>query len=94
MSATVDTLMLSEYFVGVPIIEIPGRTYPVRQIFLEEFLGITNYTLRMESDCLKTPTFRNNVDDTIPIEEKEDQCLTLAELRLRYNGNICIKPYY
>lgn len=32
MSATIDTDMFSEYFGGVPVLEIPGFTYPVKQV--------------------------------------------------------------
>lgn len=32
MSATIDTDMFSEYYDGAPVLEIPGFTYPVKQV--------------------------------------------------------------
>lgn len=38
MSATVNADLFSSYFRGAPVLEIPGRTVPVQQVFLEEIL--------------------------------------------------------
>lgn len=35
MSATLNATLFSEYFRGAPVLDIPGRTFPVEQIFLE-----------------------------------------------------------
>lgn len=43
MSATIDTTMFSEYFGKCPVIEIPGRSFPVTQVFLEDCIELTNF---------------------------------------------------
>ncbi|CAH2240666.1 jg8050 [Pararge aegeria aegeria] len=45
MSATMNADLFSIYFNKVPVIEIPGRTFPVEQLFLEDILDETDYTL-------------------------------------------------
>lgn len=41
MSATIDTTLFSEYFGGCPIVDAPGRSYPVqgKNLHLGCFLG-------------------------------------------------------
>ena len=41
MSATVNAELFSSYFGGAPVLDIPGRTFPVEQTFLEDILDIT-----------------------------------------------------
>lgn len=43
MSATIDTSLFSDYFGKCPVIEVPGRAYPVQQFFLEDCLEMTNF---------------------------------------------------
>lgn len=45
MSATMDAKKFSDYFGGAPIVEIPGRTHPVRMVSLECALVATGYRL-------------------------------------------------
>ncbi|KAL7132403.1 hypothetical protein ABFS83_12G071400 [Erythranthe nasuta] len=45
MSATLDADLFSSYFGGVPMVQIPGFTYPVRTHFLESILEATGYQL-------------------------------------------------
>jgi len=46
MSATVDASLFAGYFGGdVPVLEAQGRTFPVRQLFLEDLYEATGYTL-------------------------------------------------
>ncbi|GER44447.1 ATP-dependent RNA helicase [Striga asiatica] len=53
MSATLDAELFSSYFDGVPLVQIPGFTYPVRIHFLEDILETTGYQL----------TTYNQIDD-------------------------------
>lgn len=39
MSATINTEKFSEYFDDAPVIQIPGRTHPVTQFFLEDLIA-------------------------------------------------------
>ena len=43
MSATIDTTLFSEYFNNCPIIEVPGRAYPVTEYYLEDCIQMTNF---------------------------------------------------
>ncbi|XP_075976970.1 putative ATP-dependent RNA helicase DHX57 [Anticarsia gemmatalis] len=45
MSATLNADLFSEYFDNIPVLEIPGRTFPVEQLFLEDIMEMTNYVL-------------------------------------------------
>ncbi|XP_049875313.1 putative ATP-dependent RNA helicase DHX57 [Pectinophora gossypiella] len=45
MSATLNADLFAGYFEKVPILEIPGRTFPVEQLFLEDIMEMTNYVL-------------------------------------------------
>ncbi|XP_058180538.1 DExH-box ATP-dependent RNA helicase DExH3 [Rhododendron vialii] len=45
MSATLNAELFSSYFGGAPMIHIPGFTYPVRSLFLENILETTGYRL-------------------------------------------------
>eukprot|EP00090_Calanus_glacialis_P015911 TRINITY_DN25023_c0_g1_i1.p1 TRINITY_DN25023_c0_g1~~TRINITY_DN25023_c0_g1_i1.p1 ORF type:complete len:1347 (-),score=453.74 TRINITY_DN25023_c0_g1_i1:75-3920(-) len=49
MSATVNADLFSGYFKGAPVLEIPGRTFPVQQVFLEEILENIPYCLEENS---------------------------------------------
>lgn len=93
MSATVDTALLSKYFGEVPIIEIPGRTFPVEQIFLEDLLQKMHYKAEIGSDSLSSNVERFNnwtAENTLPDTSIADDKLNLPQLRLRYKGKICL----
>ncbi|KAK0098694.1 hypothetical protein PV326_005105 [Microctonus aethiopoides] len=49
MSATLKAQDFSLYFGGAPTLNIPGRTFPVEQIFLEEIIGHVNYIIEENS---------------------------------------------
>lgn len=49
MSATIDTTLFSKYFNDCPVIEIPGRAFPVQQYFLEDCVELTNFVPSMEN---------------------------------------------
>ncbi|KAK5138012.1 hypothetical protein LTR08_005809 [Meristemomyces frigidus] len=44
MSATVDAQKFSNYLDGAPIIDVPGRTFPVQARFLEDAIELTGHT--------------------------------------------------
>ncbi|KAF9108800.1 ATP-dependent RNA helicase dhx29 [Mortierella sp. AM989] len=50
MSATVDSERFSQYFNGCPVLEVPGRTFPVHPMFLEDVIDATGYTLEEDSE--------------------------------------------
>ena len=46
MSATLNASSFASYFgQTVPMLDIPGRTFPVKQIFLEEILDRIQFTI-------------------------------------------------
>ncbi|KAJ2502220.1 hypothetical protein GGH96_001292 [Coemansia sp. RSA 1972] len=45
MSATIDVSLFSMYFDNCPVIDIPGRTFPVRDMFLEDVVQASGYVL-------------------------------------------------
>lgn len=45
MSATVDAHKFATYFNGAPILNVPGRTFPVEQRFLEDALQVTGHVV-------------------------------------------------
>lgn len=49
MSATLNASLFSNYFNNAPVLEIPGRTFPVEQIFLEDILERTGFVLEPDS---------------------------------------------
>ena len=53
MSATLNADLFSSYFLGTPVLDIPGRTFPVEQLFLEDVLEIVPYSLEEHSPYAK-----------------------------------------
>ncbi|XP_033098056.1 ATP-dependent RNA helicase dhx29-like [Anneissia japonica] len=49
MSATVDSSKMSAYFSHCPVVSIPGRTYPVQVLHLEDVIERTGYKLDDDS---------------------------------------------
>lgn len=45
MSATLEAQRFSNYLGGVPVLNIPGRTFPVEMKYLEDAIELTNYRL-------------------------------------------------
>ncbi|KAJ2330142.1 hypothetical protein IWW51_000133 [Coemansia sp. RSA 2702] len=45
MSATIDVGLFSMYFDGCPVVDVPGRSYPVRSMFLEDIVEESGYVL-------------------------------------------------
>ena len=44
MSATINQRVFVEYFNGAPVLEIPGFTYPVQDIYLEDLVPKLDYS--------------------------------------------------
>lgn len=96
--------LFCEYFGNIPIIVIPGRTFPVEQFFLEDILETTKYVLEEDSEYSKQ--IKRDVDDIdimiesadvnyanyMPRDNVRDECLTAAQVMARYKGiydNVC-----
>ena len=62
MSATVDSERFSKYLGGAPVLNVPGRTYPVRVQYLEDALELTGYTVD-KSAQVKMESLDDDDDD-------------------------------
>lgn len=45
MSATLDAKLFCNFFNGAPVINVPGRTFPVANYYLEDLLDATNHII-------------------------------------------------
>ncbi|KAK1283145.1 putative pre-mRNA-splicing factor ATP-dependent RNA helicase [Acorus calamus] len=50
MSATINADLFSKYFGNAPTIHIPGLTFPVAEVYLEDILEKTRYSIKSEYD--------------------------------------------
>ena len=61
MSATLNASSFASYFKDkVPVIDIPGRTFPVKQFFLEEILEKTQFVIEENSQYAKKRPKQDN----------------------------------
>lgn len=70
MSATLEAQRFSTYLGGVPVLNIPGRTFPVEMKYLEDAIEMTNYRLSEEE---ANTTFDDEVDEMTPENVQGDQ---------------------
>ncbi|KAI0534078.1 ATP dependent RNA helicase [Xylaria digitata] len=70
MSATVDAERFSNYLGRAPVLNVPGRTFPVQIKYLEDALEVTGYTLNQQGHEKMT-----DLDDD-PIEDENDPSTT------------------
>ncbi|XP_052750294.1 putative ATP-dependent RNA helicase DHX57 [Galleria mellonella] len=78
MSATLNAELFSDYFDKVPVLEIPGRTFPVEQLFLEDIMEITNYVLE-ENGPYARKTKKGDKDKRQDLETELETCDVRAE---------------
>ncbi|VDL74592.1 unnamed protein product [Nippostrongylus brasiliensis] len=64
MSATIDTKMFIEFFGGCPVIEMEGRTFPVKHYFLEDVIQMLKY-------MPPEPEKKRKEDADVEVEEKD-----------------------
>lgn len=53
MSATLESELFCSFFNNAPLISVPGRTFPVRDYFLEDILEATNHVIEEGSRYAK-----------------------------------------
>jgi len=61
MSATVDAMKFSKYLDGAPILNVPGRTFPVQTQFLEDAVELTGFVVN--EDGYRKNKFDNDEDE-------------------------------
>ncbi|VDO94441.1 unnamed protein product [Heligmosomoides polygyrus] len=64
MSATIDTKMFIEFFGGCPVIEMEGRTFPVKHFFLEDVVTMLKY-------MPPPPEKKRKEDADVEVDEKD-----------------------
>lgn len=70
MSATVDAQKFSQYLGGVPIISVPGRTFPVESKFLEDAIELTGY----RNEDATADNVKDEAEDDVDSQDtKKDQ---------------------
>ena len=81
MSATVDAERFSKYLDGAPILNVPGRTFPVQVKYLEDAVELTGYTTFDNGSHEKF----NDLDDDLDIVENDpsdsDKAKSTKDLR-------------
>lgn len=92
MSATLNAKLFCNYFqFKVPLIDIPGKAFHVEQIFLENLLHLTGYTLEEDSTYAKKRNY-DNYDDQYdhqeevkpPQDGQKDEVLNAKQIQWRY----------
>ncbi|XP_064538961.1 putative ATP-dependent RNA helicase DHX57 [Drosophila montana] len=97
MSATLNATLFSDYFGGAPVLDIPGRTFPVQQLFLEDILDSCDFVMECDTKyCRKLKKKEQDVLEQLlefadiqassepPGQKIKDENLTLAETYSRY----------
>ncbi|XP_044008649.1 putative ATP-dependent RNA helicase DHX57 isoform X2 [Aphidius gifuensis] len=78
MSATLKAESFSTYFNGTPIINIPGRTFPVESLYLEDIIETINFVF--EEGSRYTKRVRGGLEQLeIELETADVTCLTEIE---------------
>lgn len=71
MSATVDAKRFSTYLGGAPVLNIPGRTFPVQVKYLEDAIHLTKY--RLDDPHSATVVLDEEDDGDSSEKEQSDQ---------------------
>ncbi|CAG9856904.1 unnamed protein product [Phyllotreta striolata] len=98
MSATVNASLFSEYFGDIPIVNIPGRTFPVEQYFLEDIMETAGYVLeegseycrklKPDDDYVEVMTSASDLDseNNKPRDNVRDENLKALQILARYGS--------
>lgn len=74
MSATINADLFSKYFGNAPTVHIPGLTFPVTDLFLEDVLEKTRYKMNSKLDSFQGNSRRSRRQDS-----KKDHLTALFE---------------
>lgn len=98
MSATLNAALFSNYFGQVPVLEIPGRTFPVEQLFIEDILERSGFVLEPDSQycrrlnkneqqqlCDELEYSDVKAANAAPPKSIRDENLSLSDLYGRYS---------
>lgn len=65
MSATVDSEKISNFFGGCPVIHVPGRSFPVTPLYLEDAIERTGWSISEDSPYAKRRDFHATTSNGI-----------------------------
>lgn len=100
MSATLNASLFSEYFGSIPVVNIPGRTFPVEQYFLEDIMETTGYVLedgseycrklKNDDDYIEVMMAANELNYTTnrPRDNVRDENLHATQILARYQSKL------
>uniref|UniRef100_A0A8C7X9C5 RNA helicase n=1 Tax=Oryzias sinensis TaxID=183150 RepID=A0A8C7X9C5_9TELE len=83
MSATVDCHKFSSYFNRCPVINIPGRTFPVEVYHLEDIVEQTGYVLEKDSEYSQRILEEEEAVVSVAVSQKGGKTLQHQEVILR-----------
>lgn len=69
MSATVDAQRFSSYLENAPILQVPGRTFPVQTRFLEDAIEVTGYSPDGKSNSVDLDDLDESGKETVRAEK-------------------------
>jgi ATP-dependent RNA helicase DHX29 len=75
MSATVDASRFSKYLGNAPIVNVPGRTFPVRSLFLEDAIEFTHY---VNQNAMRTQDVEIDADTEVSSSNREKMLARLG----------------
>lgn len=98
MSATLNASLFSNYFGHAPVLEIPGRTFPVEQLFMEDIMERSGFVLEPDSHycrrlnkneqqqlCDELEYSDVKAANAAPPKSIRDENLSLSDIYGRYN---------
>uniref|UniRef100_A0A3P9KB24 RNA helicase n=1 Tax=Oryzias latipes TaxID=8090 RepID=A0A3P9KB24_ORYLA len=83
MSATVDCHKFSSYFNRCPVINIPGRTFPVEVYHLEDIVEQTGYVLEKDSEYSQRILEEEEAVVSVAVSQKGGKTMQHQEVVLR-----------
>ncbi|XP_070497606.1 dosage compensation regulator mle isoform X2 [Chironomus tepperi] len=72
MSATIDTTMFGDYFGNCPVIEVPGRAFPVKQYFLEDAIELCKFVPPPDNRKKRKGGDDDGSEEVINAEEQDE----------------------
>lgn len=78
MSATVDAEKFSKYLNGAPVMNVPGRTFPVHTHYLEDVIEVTGF--KVEEDSRSSRGRNDWADDNDAEVEADKEAVTSTSL--------------
>ncbi|KAF6200626.1 hypothetical protein GE061_005069 [Apolygus lucorum] len=78
MSATIDTTLFSEYFNKCPVLEVPGRAFPVTAYFLEEIVEMLNFVPPPDTRKSRNNKDKDKDEDGVGVEDEENMNLKVS----------------